>query len=117
MLFCRSLLEKCDFLQGAFLEGELLPAALWQLCLSANHQTALVQRDFVREAPRHWTADERILHELGIYYLLDTALAGHIISEAEHGQDVMRFRQRRAGLLTVLKAEAEPSLWEAYADV
>ncbi len=117
MLFCRSLLEKCDFLQGAFLEGALLPAALWQLCLSADHQTALVQHDFVREASRQWTADERILHELGIYYLLDAALAGHIISEAEHGQDVMRFRQRRAGLLPLLKAEAEPSLWAAYADV
>ena len=117
MLFCRSLLEECDFLQGAFMEGALLPAALWQLCLSANHQTALVQRDFVREAPRQWTADERILHELGIYYLLDAALAGHIIAEAEHEQDVMRFWQRRAGLLPMLKAEAEPSLWAAYADM
>lgn len=116
MLFCRSLLEECDFLQGAFLEGELLPAALWQLCLSGDHQTALVQRDFVREVPRHWTADERILHEMGIYYLLDAALAGHIISEAEHGQDIVRFRQRRADLLPALRAEAEESLWAAYAE-
>lgn len=116
ILFRRSLLEECDFLQGAFLDGRLLPAAMWQLCLSANHQTALVQRDFVSEAPRHWTADARILHELGIYYLLDAALAGNIISEAEHVQDVTRFRQRRADLLPVLKAEAEPSLWAAYGE-
>lgn len=116
ILFRRSLLEECDFLQGAFLDGLLLPAAMWQLCLSTDHQTALVQRDFVREEPRHWTADERILHELGIFYLLDAALAGHIISEVEHGQDVMRFQQHRADLLPVLKAEAEPGLWAAYAD-
>ncbi len=116
ILFRRSLLEECDFLQGAFLDGQLLPVAMWQLCLSADHQMALVQRELVREEPRYWSADERILHELGVYYLLDTAFAGKIISEAEHRQDIERFRQRRAGLLPVLKAEAEESLWAAYAE-
>jgi len=115
MLFRRELMEETHFLQGAFLEGRLLPLTLWSISLQDERLAALVQRPFVREAEHEWTAEERILLEMEYFYLLEQAGAEGRLTGEEAGAARERFLARRETLLAEgLAKEAEPMLVAAY---
>ena len=115
MLFRRELMEETHFLQGAFLEGRLLPLTLWSISLQDERLAALVQRPFVREAEHEWTAEERILLEMEYFYLLEQAGAEGRLTGEETGAARERFLARRETLLAEgLAKEAEPMLVAAY---
>lgn len=112
-LFRRGLMDQLEWMESYFRQEMPMRLTAWVEILKRINMFAIIHA-ILMEVHHVWTADAYILYSMELYYTLQQSVI--TISAEELAEARLNFMKRKDHQREQLRKEADPSLYQAYAE-